>query len=115
MEQKDNQVSKPEDRTQDLLALRDHIDSLDQELLILLNHRAQASLDAALLKAELGLPRFDQQREEGLIADLAAANPGPLTGDDIQAIYQLLLRRFRGLPLDLTRASLSGKQGQEVG
>ena len=89
------------EQSDSLQALREHIDELDRQLLALLNQRAQASLDAALLKEQAGLPRLDQQREDQLVADLAAANPGPLADDDIQAIFQLLLERFRVLPLDL--------------
>src|SRR5687767_1311176 len=58
----------------DLLAEREQIDSLDTEILRLLNQRMQCALRVGAIKREHGLPYFDPSRERAIYERLRARN-----------------------------------------
>ena len=63
--------------TPDLLALREQIDRLDQQLLGLLNHRAALALEVGELKKSEGSVVFRPEREAQVIDALKVRNAGP--------------------------------------
>lgn len=74
--------------------LRERIDAIDQQLLALLNARAAVVADIYALKARHGVTRFDRARTGDILDRLAAASAGPLSGDDVRAIFTPLLKYF---------------------
>jgi chorismate mutase/prephenate dehydratase len=74
--------------------LRERVDAIDQQLLALLNARAEVVADIYALKAHHGLTRFDRARTGAILDRLAASSAGPLSGDDIRAIFTPLLEYF---------------------
>ena len=74
--------------------LRERVDAIDAQLLSLLNARAAVVADIYALKARHGVTRFDRARTGAILERLAAASSGPLTGDDVRALFTPLLTYF---------------------
>ena len=79
----------------DLSDSRRKIDSIDRQLLDLLNERMRVSRDIVLAKREKGLPVFDAEREDALLAKLSGTNPGPLSPDGIRRIWMSIMGESR--------------------
>ncbi|MFZ0640446.1 MAG: chorismate mutase [Candidatus Acidiferrales bacterium] len=80
------------------MTLNDHrrrVDELDRELVRLLNRRAQMSIQMGQLKKETGLPMRDEAREENILRYVQRANPGPLDGRALAAIFRTILAESR--------------------
>jgi len=78
----------------DLRPLRDRVDAIDAQLLSLLNARATVVADIYAVKARHGAPRFDGARTDAILDRLAAASSGPLSRDDVRALFTPLLKYF---------------------
>ena len=74
--------------------LRERVNAIDQQLLALLNARAEVVADIYALKAHHGVTRFDRARTGEILDRLAAASAGPLSGEDVRAIFTPLLKYF---------------------
>jgi chorismate mutase / prephenate dehydratase len=70
---------------------RSRINSLDDEILKLLNQRGTAALRIGELKRQQDLPYFIPEREAQLLERLVALSPGPLGADAIRAIWREIL------------------------
>lgn len=75
----------------ELLALRDQIDALDAQLLTLLNQRAHVAEQVGEIKRRDGTPFFRPDRVAQVIAKIKGANPGPLKGDHVAAIWREIM------------------------
>lgn len=78
-----------------LTALRTKIDRLDDEILSLLNKRANLVLRIKLLKDTEGRAIFDPSREKEIIDQLQRLNRGPLSSDDVATLFQGIVHFFR--------------------
>ncbi len=67
---------------------RSRINNLDQEILNLLNQRAQAALQIGELKRQQDLPYFAPEREAQVFERLISLNPGPLPAEAVKAIWR---------------------------
>lgn len=74
--------------------LRERVDAIDLQLVALLNARAEIVAEIYALKLRHGVTRFDSARTSAILDRLAAASAGPLSGDDIRAIFTPLLKYF---------------------
>ena len=74
---------------------RAEIDALDQELLQLLNRRAQVALQIGQLKRAAGLPICDPERERAVINKVQAANNGPLDDSAVAHLFHEIIRATR--------------------
>jgi len=74
--------------------LRERVDAIDLQLLALLNARAEVVADIYALKAQHRVTRFDGARTGAILDRLAAASAGPLSGEDVRAIFTPLLKYF---------------------
>src|SRR5688500_9597246 len=72
----------------DLAALRAAIDAVDDELLALLNRRAELVGEVAQLKERLQVPFYVPSRERQIIERLAGANAGPFPTEAIRPVFQ---------------------------
>lgn len=70
---------------------RRKIDAIDTAMLHLLNLRAELSLEVGRMKCEAGVPLRAPEREEEILTRMKQANPGPLDGETIGKLYQLIL------------------------
>lgn len=75
----------------ELLALRDQIDALDSQLLTLLNQRAHVAELVGEIKRRDGTPFFRPDRVAQVIAKIKGANPGPLKGEHVAAIWREIM------------------------
>src|SRR3954449_4349114 len=80
-----------------LSELRTGIDSVDRELLALLNRRAALANEVGEIKRGEGSPVFRPEREAQVINGLQDANPGPLKGDNIAHIWREIMSACRAL------------------
>jgi len=71
--------------------LRRSIDDVDRRLIELLNERARIVVDVGRLKRESGAPIYAPDREAALLRRILDANPGPLPGRTIEAIYREMM------------------------
>ncbi len=70
---------------------RAEIDSIDAEILKLLNRRAEIALRVGAVKAEKDASLVDPLRESQVLARLTAENPGPFDSTSIENIFQRII------------------------
>ncbi len=75
----------------ELLALRQQIDSLDAQLLTLLNQRAHVAEQVGEIKRREGSPFFRPDRVAQVIEKIKTANAGPLKGEHVAAIWREIM------------------------
>ncbi len=71
-----------------LKSLRNKVDSIDNNIIKLLNMRAQTTLNIARLKRKSGKSVYSPDREREVLRKLAIINSGPLSSAAIEAIYR---------------------------
>ncbi len=89
--------------------LRARIDSLDAEILKLLNERAKCALDIGEIKRSKNSEYYVPEREKTIFDKVRAANPGPLPETAIKAIYREIISAVRALEKPLEIAFLGPK------
>jgi chorismate mutase len=77
-----------------LQALRQRVDTIDTQLLSLLNARAAVVADVYALKKRHSVQRRDRVRTNAILDRLAAESAGPLTAADVRALFAPLLKFF---------------------
>ena len=77
--------------TPELLQLRNQIDSLDKQLLELVNQRALVAEQVGELKKKEGSTFFRPDRVAQVIEKIQTANPGPLKGAHVAAIWREIM------------------------
>ncbi|NQW93510.1 MAG: prephenate dehydratase [Polaromonas sp.] len=75
----------------DLADLRSQIDVIDQQLLALLNSRAQVAEKVGEIKKREGTPFFRPDRVAKVIEQIQQANPGPLKSEHIAAVWREIM------------------------
>ncbi|MGE4239691.1 prephenate dehydratase [Ramlibacter sp.] len=80
-----------------LAELRTAIDAVDKDLLALLNKRAGLANEVGEIKRAEGSPVFRPDREAQVIANLQAANGGPLKADNVAHIWREVMSACRAL------------------
>ncbi|MCB9933563.1 MAG: prephenate dehydrogenase/arogenate dehydrogenase family protein [Planctomycetes bacterium] len=75
--------------------LREHIDRIDAELLLLLERRLKLALRVASAKREQGLPARDEQREHAMLQAARAGATGELAPDEAAEFLQGVLEHSR--------------------
>jgi len=94
---------KPEGR---IKSLRQEIDSLDGQILTLLNERAKIALEVGKLKSESRMDPYNPQREEEILNRLGSQNPGPFPLRAIAPVFREIISACRSLEAELTVAYL---------
>ena len=72
-------------------ALRSAISDNDRAIVVAVNERLRLVARLWQLKRELGVDRFDPDRERSLRAELAATNAGPLSAQELDHLIDELL------------------------
>ena len=75
----------------DLVDLRSQIDAIDQQLLALLNSRAQVAEKVGEIKKREGSPFFRPDRVAKVIEQIQNANSGPLKSEHIAAVWREIM------------------------
>lgn len=71
---------------------RANIDTIDEQIVGLLNQRAAESLAIRALKPQAQMGLYDPRREEEIFERIASFNEGPLYNEDLRAVYSALLK-----------------------
>ena len=93
-----------------LAHLRVQIDSLDSQLLTLLNQRAKVAEEVGALKRNEGTPFFRPDRVAQVIAKVQAANPGPLLNQHVGSIWREIMSACLALEVP-QRVAVLGPEG----
>ena len=88
----------------DLDTLRKQIDTLDTELLRLLNERATLAKEIGVIKNRASLPIYSPDREMKLLRSLVERSEGPLRPESIRAIYREIMSASLALEKDIVIA-----------
>jgi chorismate mutase/prephenate dehydratase len=91
-----------------LLPLRQRIDSIDEQILDLLNQRARTAQQVGEVKQDFDVdgPVLKPEREAMVIRRLQALNHGPFTPQAVDAVWTQIISTCRGLERVLTVAYL---------
>lgn len=84
-------MNRPDDPNAALAPLRKRIDELDEQIVKLLNQRAQVVVDIGKVKRNGGTPTYAPDREQAILQRIRNANCGPLSDACLQAIYRELM------------------------
>ena len=76
---------------------RAKIDGLDEEIVGLINRRAEAARAIGELKREAGMPVYEPRREDEVFAHVKARNAGPLADAEIQHVFERIIDVMRTL------------------
>ena len=94
----------------ELVKLRAQIDAIDQELLHLLNRRALVAEQVGEVKKREGTPFFRPDRVAQVIEKMQNANPGPLKGPHVAAIWREIMSACLALEAP-QRVAVLGPEG----
>ncbi|MDQ3687318.1 MAG: chorismate mutase [Acidobacteriota bacterium] len=84
---------------------RAEIDSVDDELLSLINKRARLAVEVGILKRAAGIPITDPEREREVLIRLAQANDGPLDEEAVQKLFRQIIHESRQIEIRLSEAA----------
>jgi len=90
--------------------LRKQIDALDEQIVHLLNQRAEIVVEIGKIKAAQGAPIYAPDRERAVLDKVRRANRGPLPASTIEAIYRELMSGSFALERPL-RIAFLGPEG----
>lgn len=90
----------------DLLKYRDQIDSIDQQLLTLLNERARLAQEIGHVKAKTDAPVMRPEREAQVLDKLNANNNGPLKANHVNLLFKQIMSACRSLEREVQVAFL---------
>jgi chorismate mutase len=76
---------------------RKKIDVLDEQIVQLLNERAQAAIAIGELKNQSSLPVYEPKREQAVFEHVRRVNQGPLPDHEIQHIFERIMDVMRSL------------------
>jgi chorismate mutase len=74
---------------------RKAIDSIDEQLIRLLNERSRCAIELGRIKRELGLPIYSPDREIEVIAHVEEINPGPLDPPAVRRLFERIIDESR--------------------
>jgi chorismate mutase/prephenate dehydratase len=86
--------------------LRKEIDTIDEQVVNLLNRRASIAQEIGHHKSKSKLHHYTPEREQSVYKRLSALNGGPLPSESIRAIYREIISAARALEKPLTLAYL---------
>ncbi len=87
-----------------LAAIRKEIDSIDAQLVELLNRRAALAIEVGRQKGRGGKPFFTPEREREIFQRLDQTNPGPLQTTQLTAIFREIISAARAAEKPITAA-----------
>jgi chorismate mutase len=100
----------------DIADWRGQIDELDEQLVRLINQRAQCALEIGRLKRHSDMPVYEPNRERIIFDNIGRNNHGPLSNIQLRQIFERLvdvMRQIQGdeMVADNARASADGVTG----
>lgn len=90
-------MRKSEDPRVAMARLRKRIDGIDRKVLDLLNQRGRVAQEIGHVKRAHGLAIVEPAREQQVVANMIAANRGPLSSDSVERIFAGIMIEMRNL------------------
>lgn len=78
-----------------LAELRARIDQLDEQLVKLLNRRAECAVEIGAIKSAEGVNVYQPEREQEIIAHAKAVNHGPLDPGALTRLFERIIDETR--------------------
>jgi chorismate mutase len=100
-----------EDAIKLLAESRVKIDSIDTQLVELLNRRTRIVEEIGRAKEVAGLPIYEPRREDEVYRNILSHNSGPLTADALRRIYERVIDEMRSLQHMRLRKAADGSRG----
>lgn len=88
-----------------LTQLRKKIDLLDEQILKLLEKRAQISRDIGKLKLQNNLPVYNPEREIELLESLLGKHHGYLSPEAIRKIFMTIMEESKRIQAEITQSN----------
>ncbi|HTH52541.1 MAG TPA: chorismate mutase [Edaphobacter sp.] len=76
---------------------RRKIDEVDEQIVRLVNQRAEAALAIGQLKQKSDLPVYEPNREKDVFDHVRRSNPGPLSDTEVIDIYERIVDVMRAI------------------
>lgn len=76
---------------------RRRIDEIDRRLVELLNERSRCAIEIGQMKRSLGLPVYQPDREQEILANVERLNPGPLADTAVRRLFERVIDEARSL------------------
>jgi len=95
--------------------LREAIDALDEQLVSLLNARAQCALEIGEIKRVLQMEIYQPDRERAVLQHVRGVNQGPLDGDAIARLFERIIDEARRLERVVQQAHRDEQRRAEGG
>jgi chorismate mutase len=97
-----------------IAALRARIDEIDAQLVALLNARAACAVEIGEIKEQIHEAIYQPAREAEVLANVRAANRGPLNDEAIVRLFERIIDEARRLErLSAARRAAGPGTGQE--
>lgn len=80
--------------------LREKLNGINHELLMLLNERAEIVRSIGEIKEKQGVPKFDPVRERAMLEELTRKNPGPFKDAEVKHIFKEIFKASLNLQED---------------
>ena len=81
----------------DIADWRKKIDAMDEEIVQLINKRAEAAKAIGDIKRQGVLPVYEPQREKDVFEHVKKINPGPLANAELIHVYERIIDVMRTL------------------
>lgn len=75
-----------------LPALRDQMNRINEEMLRLLNERAQVAIEIGEIKRRTGQPIVDKEREQQIVTLMQKKNQGPVKDEQVARFFDSLFQ-----------------------
>lgn len=89
--------SAPPGEPPEVVAWRRRIDSIDEQLMRLLNSRSACAVEIGRIKRALGLPIYSPEREAWILERVMRENPGPLDPLAVRRVFERIIDESRRL------------------
>jgi len=89
-------------------ALRERIDALDEQIVVLLNERAACALGIGEIKRTTGMAIYQPGREKEVLEHVRQVNAGPLDGDAVMRLFERIIDEARRLERVVQQAHDTG-------
>lgn len=90
-------MSGTRDEPAEIAAWRARIDTIDQQLVRLLNSRSACAVEIGRLKRRQGLPVYSPEREAWILERVMRDNPGPLEPTAVRRVFERIIDESRRL------------------
>ena len=74
---------------------RQKIDSIESQIISLINERAKYAQHIGHIKEQQGLPVYDEKREIEIFERIAKKNQGPFPDESVQKVFRTLIEETR--------------------